>query len=60
MLSTDREADEFVCPDCGENIISLPAVDPPPTVCGMCLHLREFVPDEAEREAIRKRLQHDC
>jgi hypothetical protein len=51
----DRKADEFTCSECGREIYSLPPRDPPPTICGMCQHLLEFVPDEQEREAIRKR-----
>lgn len=54
-ISTDREADEFRCTECGRDVVSLPAFDPPPTVCALCRHLLEFVPDAQEREAIRKR-----
>lgn len=46
-------ADKFVCTECGREIYSLPPRDPPPTVCGLCQHLLEFVPDEEERQAIR-------
>jgi hypothetical protein len=48
--------DEFVCPDCHRHIFSTPRRDPPPTVCAVCLWMREFVPDEMERKAMRKRL----
>jgi hypothetical protein len=54
-ISADRDADEFRCAECGDDIISLPPLDPPPTVCALCRHLLEFVPDPREREAIRRR-----
>ena len=50
------DADEFICPDCGRSIISLPPQEPPPTRCAVCLWLEEFVPDPVERDEIRKRM----
>jgi hypothetical protein len=50
------EADEFVCTECGTNIVSLPPVTPPPTVCATCSWLNEYVTDPVEREELRRRL----
>jgi hypothetical protein len=60
IIAEMRDADEFDCRDCGDHIVSLPPTDPPPTLCGMCRHFREFVPDKQEREAIRKRLRPEA
>ena len=51
-----RNCDHFVCPDCGRDIYSFPPQDPPPTLCGACLHLREFVADPDERDELRSRM----
>ena len=48
--------DEFVCRDCGSHVYSTPPQDPPPTVCGTCAHLNQFVHDPVEREEIRRRV----
>jgi len=53
QLATDRTCDEFDCADCGRHIYSLPAIDPAPTICGGCLWLREFAPDDPE---LRRRM----
>lgn len=55
MTCEPATADEFDCPDCGWHVYSLPPRVPPPTRCGLCLWLEEFVSDPAEREAIRER-----
>jgi hypothetical protein len=54
--NTERNQDYFTCTECGREIVSIPAYDPPPTVCGLCLHLNEFIPDETERQRLRKHL----
>lgn len=48
--------DEFVCAECGQEIVSLPPCDPPPTICATCQWLDEFISDPVERERLRQRL----
>jgi hypothetical protein len=56
MTDAVHSHDEFVCPDCGQLICSLPARDPPPTICATCQWLRNYVPDLDERAELRARL----
>ena len=51
-----RTADEFTCTECGRQIVSFPARDPPPTVCMMCLFLAGTIADPVERAELRRRL----
>lgn len=48
---------EFVCEDCGKNIVSFGALDTLP-VCGVCRFLRA-IEDPEEREKVRQHLRHD-
>ena len=51
-----RGPDEFTCTECGRQIVSFPARDPPPTVCMMCLFLAGTIADPVERAEVRRRL----
>lgn len=53
---SERTHDEFVCTECVSHVYSTPPRDPPPTVCGTCANLNEFVADPVEREEMRRRL----
>lgn len=57
-MSEDSQVpcDKFICEDCGADIVSIPAVNPPPTRCATCTWLEEFVPDPVEREELRRRM----
>lgn len=54
--STLHEA-SFVCVDCDSDVFLFPPTTPIPEDhrCATCAWLVEFVPDEAERKAIRAR-----
>jgi hypothetical protein len=50
---------EFVCENCGVVIMMLADRPPEDGMCFTCSFLEANVPDPAEREAIRKRLDHE-
>jgi hypothetical protein len=55
-MTPERDCDEFVCTGCGRRVISVPPIDPPPTRCGACQYIDEFVADPVEREELRQRV----
>jgi hypothetical protein len=56
IAELNRDHDLFVCRDCGADVYSFPAQDPPPELCSTCRWLDQYVSDPVEREQLRKRL----
>jgi hypothetical protein len=51
--------DSFVCADCGRQIYSFPAREPPPTICAGCDWLHEFIDNPKTRDLLRRRMMMD-
>jgi hypothetical protein len=52
----DDDCNVFECPKCHRIIYSVLHQDPPPTLCSVCEWLEFYIPDDEERESLRRRL----